>query len=101
MLHSLMNQLIKVSLSLNPLHYNVNLHATRCCFGRVRITPRAFASSLHALVVGSPAGGALACGSFSAAEGERSLFFSFSDTDNIPSAGERAYQEASVKGRER
>lgn len=32
---------------------------------------------------------------------ERSLFFSFSDMDNIPSAGERAYQEASVKGRER
>lgn len=87
---------IKVSLSLNPLHYNVNLHATRCCFGRVWS-----ASSLHALVVGSPAGGALACGSFSTAEGERSLFFSFSDTDNIPSAGERAYQEASVKGRER
>lgn len=32
---------------------------------------------------------------------ERSLFFSFSDMDNIPSAGERAHQEASVKGRER
>lgn len=91
----------QASLSLNPLHYSVNLHAARCCFGRVQIPPRAFASSLHALVVGSPAGGALACGSFSTAEGERSLFFSFSDTDNIPSAGERAYQEASVKGRER
>lgn len=32
---------------------------------------------------------------------ERSLFFSFSDMDNIPSTGERAHQEASVKGRER
>lgn len=32
---------------------------------------------------------------------ERSLFFSFSEMDNIPSAGERAHQEASVKGRER
>lgn len=31
---------------------------------------------------------------------ERSLFFSFSGMNNIPSAGERAYQEANGKGRE-
>lgn len=32
---------------------------------------------------------------------ERSLFFSFGGMNNIPSAGEREYQEASVKRGER
>ncbi|KAM7402985.1 hypothetical protein PAMA_003759 [Pampus argenteus] len=42
------------------------------------------------------------CGSLQPdwSRGERSLFFSFSGMNNIPSAGERAYQEANRKGRE-
>lgn len=53
-------------------------------------------------VLGSPAGGAVACCSLSGAvEQKREIsFLSFSGMNNIPGGGERTYQEANGKRRE-
>jgi len=61
---------------------------------------RVCVDSLHVLVLGSPAGGAVARCSLLWSRRERSLFFSFSGMNNIPSAGERAHQEANENERD-
>lgn len=61
-----------------------------CFFGQVQIILRVPASSVHALVTGPPAGGALACCSFSTAE-ERDPSFSPSVTWIISPALEREH----------
>lgn len=83
------------SFSLNLLDYKANVQRPDVfCFflgsGQVQIILRARASSVHALVAASPAGGALACCSFSTAE-ERDPSFSPSVTWIISPALEREH----------